>query len=203
MTVVGISSSPRRLAGFDRMDIATNWSKRCANCDYFLLLTPLFAETHDIVGTEVFAAMKPQSFLDQSRPRRGGGRGGVARGAREGRIAGAALDVFATEPLPQEHPFWAMENVLITSPPVGDARRVGGDQPADDHGEHPQVHRRRHRRHEERRASGEDVKFSVASAVGTFSAISIRARVITHFHAIASTPRGGGGTNAAPYFGSM
>ena len=82
--------------------------------DYFLLLTPYSPETHNIIDAKVFAAMKPQSFLINH------ARGGVVDEAallaalREGRIAGAALDVFATEPLPQDHPFWGMENVLIT-----------------------------------------------------------------------------------------
>ena len=34
---------------------------------------------------------------------------------KTGVIAGAVLDVFTTEPLPTEHPFWAMENVIITT----------------------------------------------------------------------------------------
>ena len=82
--------------------------------DYFLLLTPYSPETHNIIDAKVFAAMKPQSILINH------ARGGVVdevallAALREGRIAGAALDVFATEPLPQDHPFWAMENVLIT-----------------------------------------------------------------------------------------
>ena len=31
------------------------------------------------------------------------------------RIAGAALDVFSQEPLPPDHPFWSMQNVIITT----------------------------------------------------------------------------------------
>ena len=33
---------------------------------------------------------------------------------QENRIAGAALDVFRKEPLPEDHPFWSMDNVVIT-----------------------------------------------------------------------------------------
>jgi D-2-hydroxyacid dehydrogenase (NADP+) len=38
----------------------------------------------------------------------------LVRALRDGRIAGAALDVFATEPLSPESPLWEMPNVLVT-----------------------------------------------------------------------------------------
>ena len=104
----------REVAGFDRMVHRDDLIEAVRELDYFLLLTPYSPETHNIIGAKVFAAMKPQSFLINH------ARGGVVdevallAALREGRIAGAALDVFATEPLPQDHPFWAMENVLIT-----------------------------------------------------------------------------------------
>ena len=34
---------------------------------------------------------------------------------KAGRLAGAALDVFNHEPLPADHPFWSMQNVLVTT----------------------------------------------------------------------------------------
>ena len=61
------------------------------------------------------AAMKPAAYLINL------ARGGVVDEAAlldvlsRKRIAGAALDVFAEEPLPADHPFWAMEDVIITT----------------------------------------------------------------------------------------
>jgi D-2-hydroxyacid dehydrogenase (NADP+) len=114
MTVVGISSAPRLMAGFDRMCHRSDLVNAVRELDYLLLLTPYSPETHHIVSAAVFAAMRPQSYLINH------ARGGVVDEAallaalQSGGIAGAALDVFATEPLPTDHPFWSMENVIIT-----------------------------------------------------------------------------------------
>ena len=114
MTVIGISSATRPVAGFDRMVHRNDLLAAVRELDYLLLLTPYSPETHHIVGAAVFDAMQPQSYLINH------ARGGVVdetallAALQAGRIAGAALDVFATEPLPQDHPFWSMENVIIT-----------------------------------------------------------------------------------------
>ena len=67
-----------------------------------------------LIGAAAFAAMKPSAVLiDMSR-------GGIVAEAAlldalsSNRIKGAALDVFATEPLPAGHPLWGSDNVLIT-----------------------------------------------------------------------------------------
>ncbi len=63
--------------------------------------------------------MKPTSFLINV------ARGGVVdepaliHALEQGQIAGAALDVFGEEPLPGDHPFWTMENVVITPHTAG------------------------------------------------------------------------------------
>src|SRR5262249_40679506 len=94
-----------------------------AASDYVLAAAPLTDETKGMIGQAEIAVMKPSSVIMNV------GRGAVidepaliaALGA--GKIRGAALDVFEVEPLPADHPFWKMENVLL-SPHTAD--RVNG-----------------------------------------------------------------------------
>lgn len=83
-------------------------------CDFVVVTVPLTTQTMGMVGAEEIAAMKPGAFLvDISR-------GGVVDHAAltealsEGRLGGAALDVFSQEPLPTDHPLWARQDVIIT-----------------------------------------------------------------------------------------
>jgi phosphoglycerate dehydrogenase-like enzyme len=114
MTVVGISSAKREVAGFDRMYVRGELEQAVCDLDYLILLVPYTPETRGIVSAQVLSAMKPTSYLINL------ARGGIVdedaliKALKEGKIAGAALDVFATEPLPEDHPFWAMENVIVT-----------------------------------------------------------------------------------------
>ncbi|HBY61793.1 MAG TPA: hydroxyacid dehydrogenase, partial [Solibacterales bacterium] len=85
-----------------------------AASDYLLAAAPLTPKTRGLVSAGVIAAMKPRAvFLNL-------GRGPVVDEAaliaalRENRIRGAALDVFETEPLPAGHPFYELENVLLS-----------------------------------------------------------------------------------------
>ena len=94
-----------------------------AASDYLLAVLPLTAETRGMIGAPQIAAMKPDAvFLNV-------GRGPVVDepalidALQSKRIRGAALDVFAVEPLPTGHPFYSMPNVLL-SPHTAD--RVEG-----------------------------------------------------------------------------
>ena len=114
MSVVGITSAKREVAGFDRMVGRDQIEEAVRELDYVLLLTPYTPQTCGIVNAKILAAMKPTSFLINL------ARGGVVdepaliEALKGRRIAGAALDVFAEEPLPADHPFWNMENVIVT-----------------------------------------------------------------------------------------
>jgi D-2-hydroxyacid dehydrogenase (NADP+) len=115
MTVVGISSAKRPVAGFDRMCGRDELLAAVRDLDYLVLLTPYTPETHHIVNAAVFAEMKAGSYLVNL------ARGGVVdesaliQALEQGKLAGAALDVFAKEPLSDDHRFWGMENVIITT----------------------------------------------------------------------------------------
>jgi phosphoglycerate dehydrogenase-like enzyme len=115
MTVVGISSVPRALPHFDRMEPTARLVHAVSDLDWLVVLTPLRPDTRHLVGEEVLAAMKPGAFLVNV------ARGGVVDEAallaalERGRIAGAALDVFQTEPLPSDSPWWQAPNALVTS----------------------------------------------------------------------------------------
>jgi phosphoglycerate dehydrogenase-like enzyme len=89
-------------------------ARALADADFVVVLLPLTPETLGLIGADALAAMKPTAWLLN-----------IARGAvvdeaallealGHRRIAGAILDVFATEPLPPHHPLWRTDNVVIT-----------------------------------------------------------------------------------------
>jgi D-2-hydroxyacid dehydrogenase (NADP+) len=115
MHVVGVTSIPRALAGFDRMHRREELAQVVGDFDFLVLLTPLTATTRNSIDARILAAMKPTSYLVNL------ARGGIVdepalvEALAKGRIAGAALDVFNEEPLPPDHPFWSIPNVIVTA----------------------------------------------------------------------------------------
>ncbi|GLB68916.1 D-2-hydroxyacid dehydrogenase [Arthrobacter mangrovi] len=95
-------------------------AEHVAWADHVVLIAPLTDQTRQMLNAEVLAAMKPTAHLVNV------GRGALVdepalvEALRAGRIAAASLDVFEQEPLPADHPFWAMENVHISAHMSGD-----------------------------------------------------------------------------------
>jgi phosphoglycerate dehydrogenase-like enzyme len=118
MEVVGISSSTRQPPGFDRIVHRERLAAIIGEIDHFVILTPLTDATRNIVDAKILAAMKPTAFLINL------ARGGIVdepalvAALRDRKIGGAAIDVFVQEPLPEDHPFWGMDNVIL-SPHIG------------------------------------------------------------------------------------
>ncbi len=118
MTVSGIDIVRDTVEGVDRFYGPEDIAAAVADADFLLVVAPYTPLTHHIVNADVLARMKPSSFLINI------GRGelidneALMNALRAGKIAGAALDVFPEEPLPPGHPYWKMENVIVT-PHVG------------------------------------------------------------------------------------
>jgi len=85
-----------------------------ALCDYIVSTAPLTVETRHMISDVEIEVMKPTAVVINV------GRGPVIdeaallRALREERIRGAGLDVFEQEPLPAGHPFYKLENVLLS-----------------------------------------------------------------------------------------
>jgi D-3-phosphoglycerate dehydrogenase len=90
----------------------------CARADFITVHTPLTAETRGIIGAREIASMKPDVRIINC------ARGGLIDeralydALKEGRVAGAALDVFEEEPPPQTNPLLQFDCV-ITTPHLG------------------------------------------------------------------------------------
>jgi len=99
--------------------------------DYVVITAPLTPDTEGLFDRETFRAMKPSAHLINV------GRGPIVASEallaalEQGDIAGAALDVFEEEPLPENHPLWDKPNVMISAHMAGDFigwRRALGEQ---------------------------------------------------------------------------
>jgi phosphoglycerate dehydrogenase-like enzyme len=91
--------------------------------DFVALTCPLTAETECLFGGALFRAMKPSAFLINVARGRVVDESALIRALEEQRLAGAALDCFWDEPLPETSPLWTLPNVFITPHTAGETRR--------------------------------------------------------------------------------
>jgi len=127
MTVHGITSTKRTLEFVDHSHGPDELLEVMAEVDYFINVVPSSPRTINMIGKEEIEAMKPTAFYISI------GRGdtvdekALIEALAANRIAGAGMDVFATEPLPADSPLWGMENVII-SPHIGGMSDIYADQ---------------------------------------------------------------------------
>lgn len=114
MEVQGVSRAGRPVPGCPVVHPPDRLHAMLATCDFVAVAAPLTQETRGLLDERAFAAMKPGACLVNV------SRGGVVdeqamiRALEAGRLAGACVDVFETEPLPAESPLWVMPNVIVT-----------------------------------------------------------------------------------------
>jgi glyoxylate/hydroxypyruvate reductase len=114
LPVRGWSRTRRSLPGVDCFAGQAQFHEFLEGARVLVCLLPLTAETENIMNRDTLSRLLPGGYVIN-----------VARGAHlvdedlialldSGHLAGAALDVFRTEPLPPEHPFWRHPNVVVT-----------------------------------------------------------------------------------------
>jgi glyoxylate/hydroxypyruvate reductase A len=112
--VNGWSRSPKRIEGVRGFSGMGQLGDFLAASRFLVCLVPLTPDTQDILNRETLSRLQPGGYVIN-----------VARGAHlvdddlialldSGHLAGATLDVFRTEPLPAEHPFWKHPKITVT-----------------------------------------------------------------------------------------
>ncbi len=90
-----------------------------AQADYVSLHVPLTSKTRHMIDKRALAAMKPTAVLINVARGEIADEAALVEALHSGRIKGAGLDVFAEEPLPADHPFLQMPNVVATPHTAG------------------------------------------------------------------------------------
>ena len=88
---------------------------RLPEADILVLAVALTGETRHLIDTDAFARMKRGALLVNASRGPVVDEAALVTALTDGTLAGAALDVFETEPLPADSPLWKLENVLLSA----------------------------------------------------------------------------------------
>ncbi|MCE9533208.1 MAG: D-2-hydroxyacid dehydrogenase [Planctomycetes bacterium] len=125
MKIIGVDAQPRKApAGVEAVWPVERLPELLGRSDFVVIAAPHTPQTERLFRTPLFEQMKRSAYLINI------GRGAIVdltdlvAALKGGTIAGAALDVFETEPLPPEHPLWKFENVILTPHVAGYSPRI-------------------------------------------------------------------------------
>ncbi len=114
MKVVGMNTDGRPVPNVDQVFKPDEMKELLAISDYIVVIVPLTEKTYHLIDKDAFEGMRESAYIIN-----------IARGEvidelalidalKTKKIAGAVLDVFSTEPLPENHPFWTLDNCIVT-----------------------------------------------------------------------------------------
>lgn len=114
VNILGVNTNGTDTEHFDKCYSVDNLKEMIKSCDAIVVSIPYTKKTHHLINHEVFQEMKDGVFLVN-----------IARGSiideksmienlKNGKVKGAALDVFEKEPMDEDNPLWEMENVIVT-----------------------------------------------------------------------------------------
>ncbi|HXK33581.1 MAG TPA: D-2-hydroxyacid dehydrogenase [Dehalococcoidia bacterium] len=114
MRTLGLRRSPKRTPYVDEQHAPARLHALLKRSDFVVLACPLTKETDGLIGERELRSMKASAVLINIARGRVVQETTLVRALDEGWIAGACLDVFAVEPLPEDSPLWSLPNVMVT-----------------------------------------------------------------------------------------
>lgn len=115
LRLLGFNSSGKPVEPFERVYDGDCLETFLRQCDYLVGILPDVSATTDLINEETLGVMKESALIINV------GRGNLidedalAEALHSNKIAGAVLDVFKREPLPEESPLWAAPNCTVTA----------------------------------------------------------------------------------------
>ena len=115
LSTLGLSRSGAPTAGFDQVFSVAELDQFLSRSNYLVSTLPDTPETNGLLNEDTLAALPEHAYFINV------GRANIVddealtRALRTGRLAGAALDVFDTEPLPADSPLWTTPNLSVTA----------------------------------------------------------------------------------------
>ena len=112
--VTGVRRSGEPVPGFEEIYPTDELLEAVSDAEFVIVTVPLTDETRQLFDAAAFDAMRDDAYFVNVA--RGGvvDQGALVEVLESGALAGAALDVFEEEPLPEESPLWGMDEVIVT-----------------------------------------------------------------------------------------
>lgn len=120
MKVIGLRNSDRPADNVEKIYGNKDLKEFLGASDFVALCCPLTPETTNLIDAHQLAAMKPTAYLINIARGQVVNEPALIEALKNKVIAGAALDVFWQEPLPQDSPLWELDNAILTPHIAGD-----------------------------------------------------------------------------------
>jgi phosphoglycerate dehydrogenase-like enzyme len=122
MNVMGVRRNPLPIKDVSKIFRPDQLEEMLSLCDFVVLAVPATPETHRMIGESELRTMKRTSYLINISRGTVVDESALIKALQQGWIAGAFLDVFEREPLPEDSPLWNLGNVIITPHIAGELK---------------------------------------------------------------------------------
>ncbi|MBU3174164.1 phosphoglycerate dehydrogenase [Clostridium estertheticum] len=115
VTVFGVNTSGHDAEYFDRCYAMDELCEMLKLCDVVVVTVPYTKSTHHLINEDMFSSMKDRTFFINV------ARGNIVdenfliKSLKNGKLAGAAIDVYEEEPLKENSKLWELDNIILTS----------------------------------------------------------------------------------------